>query len=271
MKKTVLLSTLLLSTVLILTGCNSKKEAIVPSSEESTVKVATENSETTKTVSSEEVAKSEDISSEDKASEEPASEEKPSETVEEAETSENAEPATPQSISATVSGTHHVGDALSPSDFTITITMSDGSTIKNPAGWNATPLTLDSENTVITVTYNGLSTTVTVNAGQPAAQQPVPEQGASDGEPSASSNVWPESAYGPVTDAAVEDCYNYAVAHGWTAVTGYSDAFGGGWSTYYEKNGQGFSVFLGYFCINSTFRMPGEFSMIDVYKYIDSI
>lgn len=183
------------------------------------------------------------------------------------------EPATAVSISAKVSGTHYVGDTLTAADFTITVNMSDGSTVKNPAGWNADKLTLDSESTVITVTYNGLSTTVTVKAQQ--KQQAQPQQPATEPEPSVGeppiAGGWPASAYGAVTDAAIADCYNYAVAHGWVAETQYTDAFGGGSSIVYVKNGQEFNFCLGYLCWNSTLYFPGEYTMADAYRLIDSV
>lgn len=130
-----------------------------------------------------------------------------------------AEPATAVSITAKVSGKHTVGQTLTAADFTITVNMSDGSTIKNPAGWNANPLTLSSETTVITVTYNGLSTTVTVNASQPVTQQPVvqqpePQPEPSVGEPPLPENAWP-STWNQITYQARDDLYNYAIARGW--------------------------------------------------------
>ena len=130
-----------------------------------------------------------------------------------------AEPVTAVSITAKVSGKHTVGETLSAADFTITVNMSDGSTIKNPAGWNANPLTLSSESTVITVTYNGLSTTVTVNASQPVTQQPVvqqpePQPEPSVGEPPLPENAWP-STWNQITYQARDDLYNYAIARGW--------------------------------------------------------
>ena len=70
----------------------------------------------------------------------------------------------PVSITATVKGTHYVGDTLRGSDFTVTVKMSDGSTKTNPAGWGASPLYLSGENTRINVAYENVSTTITVKA-----------------------------------------------------------------------------------------------------------
>lgn len=102
---------------------------------------------------------------------------------------------TVQSIKAVVKGNYYVGDTLSASDFTITITMSDGSTRKNPAGWSADKLYLDGQVNEINVTYQGVSTTITVYASERpveteaptkepttevAPQPPVQEPGSSD-------------------------------------------------------------------------------------------
>lgn len=82
-------------------------------------------------------------------------------------------PATPKSITAKVSGTHYVGDTLSGSDFTVTVTMSDGSTLTNPAGWSASPLKLSAESNKITVSYSGISSDITVKASKKAAAKPA--------------------------------------------------------------------------------------------------
>ena len=74
------------------------------------------------------------------------------------------EPIKPVSISANVSGTYHIGDKLSKSDFTVKVTMSDGSIMSNPSGWTVSSLTLSSASNKITVSYQGISTTVTVKA-----------------------------------------------------------------------------------------------------------
>lgn len=84
-----------------------------------------------------------------------------------------SKPATPKSITAKVSGTHYVGDTLSGSDFTVTVTMSDGSTLTNPAGWSASPLKLSAESNKITVSYSSISSTITVKASKKAAAKPA--------------------------------------------------------------------------------------------------
>lgn len=120
------------------------------------------------------------------------------------------EEVTEASLEAKVNGKHYVGDTLSASDFTVTVTMSDGSTVKNPAGWNADKLTLDAETTVITITYKNLSTQVTVKAEvkqqaqQPAQEPQQPQQ-----------QKYPASAYQPICQQAVDDLYNYAIARGY--------------------------------------------------------
>ncbi len=75
-----------------------------------------------------------------------------------------------QSITASVSGSHYIGDTLTGADFTVTVTMSDGTTLTNPAGWSASPLALTGETNKVTVSYQGVSTTVTVSAAERAAQ-----------------------------------------------------------------------------------------------------
>lgn len=83
---------------------------------------------------------------------------------------------TVQSIKASVSGTHYIGDTLTGTDFAVTVTMSDGSTLTNPAGWSANPLTLSGMSNQITVAYEGVSTTITVKASEkPAATTAAPQ------------------------------------------------------------------------------------------------
>lgn len=123
------------------------------------------------------------------------------------------------SIEATVNGTHNVGDTLSAKDFTVTINMSDGSKVKNPAGWTANPLVLSSESTAIMVAYNGLSTKITVKANPVAVQQqpaaPKPE----------AKRPYPDSAYEPISQKARDDFYAYAYAHGYETYW-YKDVLG---------------------------------------------
>lgn len=84
--------------------------------------------------------------------------------------------ATVQSIKASVSGTHYIGDTLTGADITVVVTMSDGSTITNPAGWSASPLMLTGSSNQITVAYEGVSTTVTVKASEKPAETTVTPQ-----------------------------------------------------------------------------------------------
>ena len=79
----------------------------------------------------------------------------------------------PVALSVKVKGDHYIGDTLSAGDFTITVTMSDGNTKKNPAGWAADQLYLGSSQTVITVTYQGLTAQVTVEASERPTQPPT--------------------------------------------------------------------------------------------------
>ena len=70
----------------------------------------------------------------------------------------------PVELSAHVNGSFLVGDTLERSDFTITVTMSDGSVLTDPPGWTASTMELTSTSNKITVRYDGLKTTVTVPA-----------------------------------------------------------------------------------------------------------
>lgn len=137
---------------------------------------------------------------------EPTAEPKPEPTVEPT-PEPKVEEVKAVSLEAKVGGNHNVGDTLSASDFTVTVKMSDGSTLKNPAGWQADKLTLDSESTKITVTYGELSSTVTVKAVAQQAQQPAPE-------PQQPARKYPASAYEPISQQAKEDFYNHTISHG---------------------------------------------------------
>ncbi|GEM_PF-4676573 len=93
------------------------------------------------------------------------------------------QPVVPAAVSASVAaGTRYVGDSLNAFDFTVTITMSDGSSVINPPGWGASPMTLSYEGeNHITVVYGGLSTDVVVVAyarptQPPSSEEPTPEQ-----------------------------------------------------------------------------------------------
>jgi hypothetical protein len=108
----------------------------------------------------------------------------------------------------------HVGDQLNASDFTVTVTMSDGSTVKNPNGWTANPMTLASESNVITISYSGLTTTVTVPAVVVSIGEPPPPPE-------------PQPAVGPpMNPTSPSQVYDWAVAnYGWSH---YSYDFGNG-------------------------------------------
>lgn len=82
-------------------------------------------------------------------------------------------PVTPIRISASTRGNFYTGDTLNAADFIIHVTMSDGSVVKNPAGWSADPLYLSGENNTIRVTYAGLSTDCTVQAVERPADPPA--------------------------------------------------------------------------------------------------
>lgn len=78
-------------------------------------------------------------------------------------TTYNAVPV-PVAVSATVSGDHMVGDVLTARDFTIKVTMSDGTVKVNPENWGAYPLALNAESNKITVSYRGVECVITVKA-----------------------------------------------------------------------------------------------------------
>lgn len=69
-----------------------------------------------------------------------------------------------QSVDATVGGEHYIGDELSAADFKVVVTMSDGSSMTNPAGWAADCLHLGDAENYITVTYQGIATEIVVYA-----------------------------------------------------------------------------------------------------------
>ena len=88
-----------------------------------------------------------------------------------------------RSISAKVKGSYYIGDTLSASDFSISVTMSDGSIRKNPAGWSADKLYLDGVENTITVTYQGIGITITVNASERPEETQAPTTQAPDEAP----------------------------------------------------------------------------------------
>lgn len=85
-------------------------------------------------------------------------------------------PVTVASVTGKVNGTHYIGDTLSAGDFVITVTMSDGSVITNPAGFGVSPLKLSAASNTLTATYQGVSGQFTVTATErPAEPTPVPQ------------------------------------------------------------------------------------------------
>ena len=131
----------------------------------------------------------------------------------------------PISMNVTVKDKKYkVGDKLSAKDFTVTINMSDGSKVKNPAGWTANPLALTTESTEITVAYNGLTTKVTVKANAAVAKQP--EQTQPEAPKPEVKRPYPDSAYEPISQKAREDFYAYAYARGYETWW-YEDPLGG--------------------------------------------
>ena len=155
--------------------------------------------------SSEEVTATEEVITESATTEPVTTEPTTTEPVTtEATTTEasTTEAPVPQNIHVKVKGNHYIGDVLSASDFTITITMSDGSTRKNPAGWSADKLYLEHSVNEITVTYQGLSTTVIVNAAERPVetQAPVPEESSTEGSVTESSSQQPTQDQGSSND-----------------------------------------------------------------------
>lgn len=68
-------------------------------------------------------------------------------------------------IEACLVKTHYAGDVLEAADFYIKITKADGTIIENPLGWHASPLELLEGENKISVSFEGCSTVITVNAG----------------------------------------------------------------------------------------------------------
>lgn len=168
---------------------------------------------------------------------EPTAEPEPAQEPEVKPQTQPSEGAVPTSISASLkSGTRYEGDTLTAADFNVTVTYSDGFKDSHPQGWNATPLTLVAGTNTITVTFQGVSTSFTVNAQakvapqEPQVQQPDPTVGEPPQQPSGG---WPASAYSTGYQAQ-QDLYNYAIARGWT-LEGYEDVLNGGTNYYVVK------------------------------------
>lgn len=92
------------------------------------------------------------------------------------------------SVSAAVSGTHYIGDNLGAQDFTVTVTYKDGTVLTNPNGWSAAPLALNSAQNTITVSYEGVSTKVVVEASERPAAAPTPSNPSTQNSSASSQN-----------------------------------------------------------------------------------
>ena len=171
--------------------------------DETTTEDATTEDETTEDGTSEEETSTEEITPEGTSPEETTPEETtPAPTTPEPTTPEpttpaptTPEPTTPEqttpvpkepettpapvtavSITGKVNGTHYIGDTLSAGDFVITVTMSDGSKLTNPAGFAVSPLTLSAATNTLTCAYGGVSGTFTVNAAERPTDPTQPAQ-----------------------------------------------------------------------------------------------
>lgn len=161
--------------------------------DETTTEDATTEDETTEDGTSEEETNTEESTPEEASPEETTPEETtpapttPEPTTPEPTTPEQTTPApkepettpapvTAVSITGKVNGTHYIGDTLSAGDFVITVTMSDGSILTNPAGFAVSPLTLSAATNTLTCAYGGVSGTFTVNATERPVQPTQPEQ-----------------------------------------------------------------------------------------------
>ncbi len=140
---------------------NSEEESGEETSAEETEDVAEESSEEEVEDNAEENSAEETEDTVEKTTEE--STEVTTEATTEA-TTEETTAATVQSVSASVNGTHYIGESLTVRDFTVTVNLSDGSTLTNPEGWAAAPLELTASSNVITVYYESVSTTIEVSA-----------------------------------------------------------------------------------------------------------
>lgn len=150
----------------------------------------------------------------------------------------------PESISVSVVDVEReIGTFLNRKDVTVTITMSDGSE-KIVTDWKGNTLLLSEEENIITITYEGLSTEVTVMAIVPEPEEPeptpeptpdptpattpepTPEPVAPQPEPTQEpapqpevQHPYPESAYQPISQQAKDDFYAYAQARGYVYKT----------------------------------------------------
>lgn len=188
---------LTMTAVLLLAGCTNPNTlpatfpALTQSTHEETAEVLSEettaSSETEATSSDEgafeetvlETAQDEETREENVSEEVTVAEESEVETAApettpaptEAETTQA--PVTVISVTGKANGTHYIGDTLSAVDFEIIVSMSDGTTLTNPAGFEVSPLTLSAASNTLTCSYGGVSSTFTVAAAERPAEAPT--------------------------------------------------------------------------------------------------
>ena len=78
-------------------------------------------------------------------------------------------------VEGSVNGTHYVGDTLGASDFTIKVTMSDGTVLTNPNGFAVSPLSITQKDMTFACAYADVSSTFTYTAQEkttPSNPQP---------------------------------------------------------------------------------------------------
>jgi len=79
--------------------------------------------------------------------------------TEEAETEQPTAAPVPVGISASYIGSKYAGETITAGDLVVAVTLSDGSVITNPEGFNASPLNLTAENNII-VSYKDVACTI---------------------------------------------------------------------------------------------------------------
>lgn len=89
-------------------------------------------------------------------------------------------PVTVISVTGKANGTHYIGDTLSAVDLEIIVSMSDGTTLTNPAGFEVSPLTLSAANNTLTCSYGGVSSTFTVAAAERPTEAPTTPEPATE-------------------------------------------------------------------------------------------
>ena len=140
-----------------------------PSSDAETAEETIWDEDTSEAYTSEENVSEEVTVAEESEAETAAPETTPAPT--EAETTQA--PVTVVSVTGKANGTHYIGDTLSAVDFEIIVSMSDGTTLTNPAGFEVSPLTLSAANNTLTCSYGGVSSTFTVAAAERPAEAPT--------------------------------------------------------------------------------------------------